>query len=111
MKLPLFLFVGNPINKNKVPIAWKGYHNVIYFSIIFTSVYTLPITNLDIFRLAYILSHSIGQELVRIDPFLASVPVLYPLKRPGNQKASGVFRGYKIRAMARNGLIKFIIPR
>ena len=80
MKLPLFLFVGNPINKNKVPIVWKGYHNVIYFSIIFTSAYTLAITNLDIFRLAYILSHNIGQELVPIDPFLASVPFYNPCK-------------------------------
>ena len=59
MKLPIFVFVGNPINKNGA-IVWKGYHNVIHFSIIgnFTSVCTLSITSLDIFRLGYILSHS-----------------------------------------------------
>ena len=38
--------------------------------------------------------------------FLASVPTLNPLKTPGNQKASDVFRGCKMRTMAQNGLIK-----
>ena len=33
-------------------------------------VYTI----LDIFRLCYISSHSIGYKLVYIDPFLANVP-------------------------------------
>ena len=77
----------------------------------FISVYNLPITNLDIFRLGNILSHSMGLELVHINPFLASVPILHPLKTPGNQKASGVFREYKMRVMAQNGLIKFIMQR
>ena len=77
MKLPIFLFVGNPINKNRVVIVWKGYHNVIHFSIIgnVTSVCTLSITNLDIFRLGYILSHSMVFELVHVDPFLVTVPI------------------------------------
>ena len=39
-----------------------------------------------------------------INPFLANVPILYPLKTPENQKFSGVFRGYKIWTLARNGL-------
>ena len=30
-----------------------------------------------------------------MDPFLANVPKLYPLKTPENQKVFGVFRGYK----------------
>ena len=46
-----------------------------------------------------------------MDPFLANVPKLYPLKTPENQKVFGVFRGYKMGTMARNSLIKFIIAR
>ena len=38
------------------------------------------------------------------NPFLANVPILYPLKTPENQKFSGVFRGYKMETLARNGL-------
>ena len=52
-----------------------------------------------------------GEELVHINPFLASVPILYPLKTLGNQKSSGVFRKYKMRVMAQNSLIKFIMQR
>ena len=37
-----------------------------------------------------------------INPFLANVPVLYPLKTPGNQKLSCIFRGYKMGTLARN---------
>ena len=48
-----------------------------------------------------------GDELVHINPFLASVPILYPLKAPG--KDFGVLRDYKMRVMAQNGLIKFIM--
>ena len=40
-----------------------------------------------------------------INPFLANVPILYALKTPENQRFSGVFRGYKMRALDRNGLI------
>ena len=52
-----------------------------------------------------------GDELVHVNPFLASVPILYPLKTQGKQKASDVFREYKMRVMAQNGLIKFIMER
>ena len=48
----------------------------------FISVCTLPVTNLDMFRLGYIFTHSIGWDLVYIDPFVANVPILYPLKTP-----------------------------
>ena len=34
IKLPIFVFIGDPINKNRVVIVWKGYYNVIHFSII-----------------------------------------------------------------------------
>ena len=71
----------------------------------------MSITILDIFRLGFILSHSMAKELVHINSFLASVPILYPLKKTGNQKASGVFREYKMRVMAQNGLIKFIMQK
>ena len=39
-----------------------------------------------------------------INPFLANVPTLYPLKSPENQRVSGVVRGYKIRPLAKKGL-------
>ena len=37
------------------------------------------------------------------NPFLTNVPILYPLKTPENQRFSGVFRGYKMETLARNG--------
>ena len=40
-----------------------------------------------------------------INPFLAYVPILYPLETPENLWFSGVFRGYKMGTLARNGLI------
>ena len=40
----------------------------------------------------------------QINPFQANVPILYPLKTPENLWCFGVFRGYKMRALARNGL-------
>ena len=41
---------------------------------------------------------------LNINPFLANVYILYPLKTPENQRFSGVFRGYKIGTLTRNGL-------
>ena len=84
---------------------------VLILLVIFISVYTLSISNLYIFKLDFILSHRIGWELANIDPFLAKIPILYPLETPGNQKASSVFRGYKLGIMARNGVTRFIIAR
>ena len=76
----------------------------------YISMYPIT-TNLYIFRLGFVLSHSTGQELAYIDPFLANVPTLYPLETPGNQTVSSIFRGYKMGIMARNYLITFIIAR
>ena len=45
-----------------------------------------------------------GRIVSSINPFLAKVPILYPLKTPENLWFSGVFRGYKIGTLARNGL-------
>ena len=39
-----------------------------------------------------------------LNPFLANVPILYPLKIIESQRFSGVFKGCKIRTLARNGL-------
>ena len=42
----------------------------------------------------------------KINPFLANVPILYPLKTPENRRFSDVFRGYKLGTLATNGLIQ-----
>ena len=47
-------------------------------------------------------------KILLINPFQANVPILYPLKTPENQRLSGVFRGYKIETLARNGLKKIL---
>ena len=43
-----------------------------------------------------------------INPFLANVPILYPLRTPENQSFSGVFRGHKIGTLVRIGLSMFV---
>ena len=92
MKLPIFVFVRNPINKNRFVMVWKGYHNVNIIGI-FTSVCTLFITKLDIFRLGYVLSHSIGLEFIHVDSFLASMPILHHLKNTRTPKSFWCFIG------------------
>ena len=50
-----------------------------------------------------------------LNPFLANAPISYPLKTPGNQRSSAVFRGgreeggggLKMETLARNGLNNF----
>ena len=44
----------------------------------------------------------------QLKPFLANVLILYPLKTPENRWFFGVFRGYKMGTLARNGLNKFV---
>ena len=39
-----------------------------------------------------------------INPFLSSVPILYPLKTPKNFWFFDVFRGYEVGTLTRNGL-------
>ena len=41
----------------------------------------------------------------KINPLLANVPTLYILKTPENLWLAGLFRGYKMGTLARNGLI------
>ena len=53
---------------------------ILVLLVIFISVCTLSITNLDIFRLDYKLLHSIGSKLAYIKPFPVNVPILYLLK-------------------------------
>ena len=45
------------------------------------------------------------------NPFPANVSILYPLKTPQNLWFSGVFRGYKIGTLAKNGLtaVDFVV--
>ena len=43
-------------------------------------------------------------ENIHINPFLANVPISFPLKTPENPRLSAVFRGYKTRILARNEL-------
>ena len=46
---------------------------------------------------------------VSINPFLANLPILYPLKAPENTKSFQLFLGgrYKIGTLAKNGLKEF----
>ena len=45
-----------------------------------------------------------------IKPFLASFPISDPLNTPKNELLiPGVFRGYKLGRLARNGLINYLI--
>ena len=44
-----------------------------------------------------------------INQFLAHVPILYSLKTPGILWFFGVFRGYKMRTLFRNGPKLFLI--
>ena len=50
--------------------------------------------------------YSISGTLVSqsINPFLANIPISYPLKTPENLWLSGVFRGNKMGTLSRNGL-------
>ena len=43
---------------------------------------------------------------LRLNPFLANVPILYPLKTPENQRFSDIFTGYKLGTLARNELMQ-----
>ena len=38
-----------------------------------------------------------------INPFLATVPILYPLETPENQRFSDAFTGYKVETLVKNG--------
>ena len=42
--------------------------------------------------------------------FWPMIPFLYPLKTPGNQRFSGVFRRYTMKILAKNGLIQKLSP-
>ena len=42
---------------------------------------------------------------LELNPFLANVPTLYPLKTPENHRISGVFKGYKKETLTRRSLV------
>ena len=46
-----------------------------------------------------------------INPFLANVPISYPLKTPENLWFSGVFRGDEMGTLTRNGLRIYLQAR
>ena len=61
--------------------------------------------------LTYTFSHKLFARILvnfldELNPFLTSVPLLYPLKTPGILWFSGVLRGYKMRKLATNELAK-----
>ena len=43
-------------------------------------------------------------NLFKVNPFLASVPILQPPKTPKNLRFFGIFRRYKMGTLTRNGL-------
>ena len=51
--------------------------------------------------------NSVIDVVVKVNPFLANVPILYPLKTPENQRYK--IRGYKMETLARNGLIETLL--
>ena len=55
-------------------------------------------------RMELFIFTNLTKRLPSLNPFLANVPILYPLKIPDNQGFSGIFRGYKMEAFVRNGL-------
>ena len=55
------------------------------------------------FSSIYVTHHQLLKTI--INPFMANVPITCPLKTPENLSFSGVFRGYIMGTMARNGLI------
>ena len=61
---------------------------------------------LKLVRKHFLSSHKFNKifDLNTIDPFLAHVPILYPLKTQENLWFFGVFREYKMGTLARNGL-------
>ena len=51
----------------------------------------------------------IDSQMDKINPFPADNPILYPLKTPESPWFSGVFKGYKMGALAKNGLRGMLI--
>ena len=57
------------------------------------------------------LTVSLNNDLINLtlfNPFLANVPILYPLKTLENQRFFAIFRGYDMRTLPRNGLNSLI---
>ena len=53
----------------------------------------------------FLISQLLENRLITVvNTFLANAPILYSLKTPKNFWFSGVFRGYKMGTLARNGL-------
>ena len=61
-------------------------------------------------KYSFNVTHNIIKHFLELvtNTFLANVLILYPLKIPDNLWFSGVFRGYKMGTLARNGLNKIV---
>ena len=57
------------------------------------------------FNLRALFTGNIRTKILSFNPFVASIPILYPLKTPENQRFFSVFRGYnKMGTLVTNGL-------
>ena len=95
-------FIINP------PVCWcadvsiKIYELSLLFSLI---LYLFPTHVLPVlFSLATFFSMLRQMEKTGINLFLATVPILYPLKTQEKQRFSCVFRGYKIGTIGQKGV-------
>ena len=92
-------FVGNlPTNclsvfDHFVGLAHKGLTSLN------TNTYIIP----DYVLIIMYQSHC-NKVPIKLNPFLANVPILYLLKTPENLWFCGAFRGYKMGIFVRNGL-------
>ena len=76
-------------------ISWVELNSVWYLQ-------TVPLLHLHVILFLQVLrSHCLPNKL---NPFLAIIPILNPLKASENQWFFGVFRGYKMETVIRNGL-------
>ena len=57
-----------------------------------------------IFVVLSVAKNCLRPESAPFNAFLVNVPILHPLKTPENLRFSGVFRGYEMGTLARNGL-------
>ena len=75
--------------------SWVELNSVWYLQ-------TVPLLHLHVILFLQVLrSHCLPNKL---NPFLAIIPILNPLKASENQWFFGVFRGYKMETVIRNGL-------
>ena len=60
---------------------------------------------INLIKISYNDSVKLARLWLNFNPFLTNVPILYPLKTAEKQRSSGVFRGYGMGTLTRNGII------